>query len=245
MDIAGRLGDGYEPMFSSSGQGIAHLRSRGGGAKAVESPSLDVQWTAGGFSSWHVLPRFPFTFNAFLRQVAFERRSISRFDPAVVVSDSRLSPVLAAKSGSYPVVTILNQFMISFPPRFRSRTGRLYERIAGDALGLMWSLSDRVLMTDLPPPYTIAEATLLSADVSGVVEFVGFTAPRPVLTKDSLERAKKALGLDGRPLVFCQVSGPDLTKSSLKETLIRAADELAREYNVVVSLGDSRGSPSP
>lgn len=244
LDIADRL-DGFEPVFSSFGQGIDFLKSRGWGRTVLASPSLDLRWERGGFSSWHVLPRFPFTFNAFLRQMAFERQTIRKFDPAVVVSDSRLSPVLAAKEKSYPVVTMLNQFMVSFPPRFRRKVGRFYERIAGDVLGLLWSLSDRVLMTDLPPPYTIAESNLLGADVSGVVEFVGFTAPRPTIERTSLQRAKASLGLGRRPLVFCQISGPDETKKGFADTILRSADRLTRDYDLVVSMGLSAGSSAP
>ncbi len=245
IEISDRLGDGYERMFSSSGQGLLHLRSRGGDRAAVESPSLDVQWRGGGFSSWHVLPQFPFTFNAFLRQVAFERQSIGRFGPKVVVSDSRLSPVIAAKEWSVPVITILNQFQISFPPRFRSRTGRILERIGGDCLGLLWSLSDRILMTDLPPPYTIAEVNLLESDISGVVEFVGFTSPRREVAEEAMERAKKTLNLDRRPLVFCQISGPDPTKGGFGGIILRASEELTRDFNVVISMGYTSGSSLP
>lgn len=245
IEISERLGDGYQSLFSSSGQGLGHLRSKGRELAHVASPSLDVQWRGGGFSSWHVLPQFPFTFNAFLRQVEFERQSMRRYRPNIVVSDSRLSPVLVAKERSVPVVTILNQFQISFPPRFRSRTGRYLERIGGDCLGLLWSLSDRILMTDLPPPYTIAEVNLLESDLSGVVEFVGFTSPRREVSEAALERARRLLELDGRPLVFCQVSGPDQTKGIFTATILRAAEDLARDCNVVVSLGYSSGSSSP
>ena len=246
MDIAGRLAvDGCQSLLSTSGQGLGHARTRGNGMAAVAAPSLDVQWKGEGFSSWHVLPRFPFTFNAFLRQVAFERQSMARFDPKVIVSDSRLSPVLAAREMSYPVVTMLNQFVISFPPRFRGTTGRFLERIAGDVLGELWSLSDRVLMTDLPPPYTIAEANLLGSDLSGVVEFVGFTASRPAISQEALEKAGRLIGLDQRPLVFCQISGPDATKGRLSRILLESARELTQEFNVVVSLGYSGGSSTP
>ena len=245
LDLAGRLGAGYESRFSSSGQGIEHLRVMGLDGAAVETPSLDVEWKGGGFSSWHVLPQFPFTFDAFLRQMAFERRSIKKFDPGVVVSDSKLSPVIAAKEQSYPVVTMLNQFLISFPPRFKTGMGRFYERVAGNALGLMWSLSDRVLMTDLPPPYTIAESNLLQADVSGVVEFVGFTVSRPRPDDEKKKETVVRLGLGGRPLVFCQISGPGPTKKVFADGVLAAAGALTKDNNLVLSLGVSGGSSAP
>jgi len=247
LEISRQLPQGeYESRYSTSGQGLGFLESRGEGTRTERSPPLDVEWaTGGGFSSHTVLPHFPFMFNSFLKQLAFERRAIGRFEPEVVVSDSRLSAVLAARAESYPVVTLLNQFKVLFPPRFRGRTGRFYERIAGDALGLMWSLSDRVLVTDLPPPYTIGEENLAGSEVSRIVEFVGFTAPIVTLSEEKLLKAKNMLGLDERPLVFCHTSGPDPTKRRFTETLLKSAGEMIRRYNLVISMGYSAGSTEP
>jgi len=238
--------DEFRLRYSSSGQGFSFLRAEGMAASSGECPPLDVEWASGGgFSSNRVLPGFPFMFNNFLKQLAFERRSIRAFDPTLVVSDSRLSPLLAGWSMGYPVVTMLNQFKILFPPRFRGSMGRFYERVAGDVLGLMWSLSERVLVTDLPPPYTIGEQNLAASEVSNIVEYVGFTAPMVELSPEKVTRTKEGLGLDNRPLVFCQISGPDATKGRLAETLMKSADLITRNYNLVVSMGYAGGSPEP
>lgn len=248
LDVTERLRrDGDDFRYSCSDQALSYLIMRGLGDKVLKSPSFDVEWTdEGSFSSKDFLPRFPFMFNSFLRQVAFERESISKFDPKVVVSDSRLSPVLAARAGSYPVVTMLNQFKVSFPPRFSGKgVGRAYERFAGDVLGLLWSLSDEVLMTDLPPPYTIGEANLEGTDVSRIVKFVGFTSPESQVTEESMSRARRALELDQRPLVFFQISGPDVTKRRFAETVIQSSAVLSKRYNIVISMGYSNGSGDP
>jgi UDP-N-acetylglucosamine--N-acetylmuramyl-(pentapeptide) pyrophosphoryl-undecaprenol N-acetylglucosamine transferase len=247
LEIASRLpNDEYRFRFSSSGQAYGYLEVRGMGEQSVMCPPLDVEWAVGGgFSSHKVLPGFPFMFNSFLKQVAFERGAIRRFNPKVVVSDSRLSTVFAARSESYPVITMLNQFKVLFPPRFRGKVGKLYERIAGDALGLMWSFSDRILLTDLPPPYTIAEGNLTGSEVSKIVEFVGFTAPRLKLGEERLRKAKDGLGIDNRPLVFAQISGPEATKVRFADTLLRAAREISRSCNLVISMGRSGGSVEP
>ncbi len=238
--------DEFQLRYSSSGQGFAFLRARGLGSSSENCPPLDVEWASGGgFSSHRVLPGFPFMFNNFLKQLAFERRAIREFGPTLVVSDSRLSALLAASSMGYPVVTMLNQFKVLFPPRFRGRTGRFYERVAGDVLGLMWSLSERVLMTDLPPPYTIGEENLAGSEVSNIAEFVGFTAPIVEMPPERVRRAKEKLGLDNRPLVFCQISGPDATKGRFAETLLKSAELITRSYNLVISMGYSGGSTEP
>jgi UDP:flavonoid glycosyltransferase YjiC (YdhE family) len=248
LDISERLrAEGDEFRYSCSAQALSYLKVHDKGSEILSSPPLDVEWTEeGSFSSKDFLPHFPLMFNSFLKQVAFEAQSIAKFDPRLVVSDSRLSPVLAARMKSYPVITMLNQFKVAFPPRFRvNRMGRFYERVAGDALGLLWSLSDQVLMTDLPPPYTIGEANIEGTDLSRIVRFVGFTSPRLELGEERLSTARRLLALDSRPLVFFQISGPDATKRRFVDTVLRSTDELAARYNVVVSLGQLDGSGEP
>jgi len=237
--------DGTDFRISSFGQGLRYIASSGEAANVLECPSLDVEWSAGGFSSWHVLPRFPFMFNSFMKQLAFEGANIAKFDPDVVVSDSRLSPVFAGKMRLYPVITILNQFSVAFPPRFRTPTGRFYERVAGDVLGLMWSLSDQVMMTDLPPPYTIGETNMVGDEVASILKFVGFTSHPPQVSEGSLQKVRGMLDLDGKPLVFCQVSGPDETKEWFRETILRAAADISKVGNLVISMGHPEGSPEP
>jgi UDP-N-acetylglucosamine--N-acetylmuramyl-(pentapeptide) pyrophosphoryl-undecaprenol N-acetylglucosamine transferase len=248
LEITDRLKrDGDEFRYSCSDQALNYLMMHGEADSVLKSPSLDVEWTEeGSFSSKQFIPRFPFMFNAFLKQIAFERENIARFDPKVVVSDSRLSPILAAKAKSYPVITMLNQFKVGFPPRFSGKgVGRIYERFAGDVLGLLWSLSDEVLMTDLPPPYTIGEANLAGTDVSNIVRYVGFTSPGTRLSEERLQRARRSLDIDGRPLAFFQISGPDVTKRTFLDVVLQSADELSRSYNIVISMGYPSGSGEP
>ena len=236
----------FDVLFSSSGQGLTHFRAVGEGARTEASPPLDVEWTAdGGFASKSVLPRFPYMFNDFLRQLAFERGTMARFNPDLVISDSKLSVVLAAWSKSKPVVTMLNQFKVLFPPRFRNRSGRVYEDIAGEALGLMWSLSDKVLVTDLPPPFTIGEENLSGLSMARVIEFTGFTVPRVRVEERRVEKAKSSLGLDSRPVVLFPISGPEVTKGAFVQVVLRAGRELARRYNLVISMGVAGGSTEP
>ena len=86
-----------EILFSCSDQALEYLRPRIEiGDSIVAGPALDVEWSAdGSFSSSEFIPRFPFMFNTFLKQVQFEAENISKFDPKLVVSDSKLSPILA------------------------------------------------------------------------------------------------------------------------------------------------------
>ena len=248
LDIADRLGvTGDRIRYSCSGQGLDYIKTHRPGIDAVECPSFDVEWTEeGSFSSRNFVLHFPFMLRSFLKQVTFESESIEKFGPRVAVSDSRLSVVLAAKSKSCPVITMLNQFKVNLPPRFRGNAlGRLYERIGGDILGLMWSLSEQVLLTDLPPPYTIGEANVVGTDMSNIVRYVGFTSPSVKVSEDRVQRAREVLGSDGRPLVFFQISGPDATKKRFIETVLQSAATLSGRYKVVISMGYLGGSGEP
>jgi UDP-N-acetylglucosamine--N-acetylmuramyl-(pentapeptide) pyrophosphoryl-undecaprenol N-acetylglucosamine transferase len=248
LDIAKRLATDDEGIrFSCSGQGLRYIRTHEPRADAVECPSLDVEWTEeGSFSSKGFVVHFPLMLRSFSRQVVFEAESIAKFAPKVAVSDSRLSAVLAAKSKSFPVITMLNQFKVTLPPRYRGDAlGRVYERIAGDVLGLMWSLSEQVLLTDLPPPYTIGEANVAGTDLSRIVRYVGFTSPGLEVSEDRLQKAREVLGFDRRPLVFFQISGPDATKQRFIDIVLRSVGELSSRYKVVVSMGYLGGSGEP
>ena len=248
LDITGPLRvNGDRIRFSCSGQGLRYIKTQRPETDAIECPHLDVEWTEeGSFSSRNFVVHFPVMVRSFMKQVMFEAESIAKFDPSVAVSDSRLSAVLAAKSRSYPVITMLNQFKVTLPPRFRGGVqAQLYERIAGDVLGLLWSLSDQVLVTDLPPPYTIGEANVAGTDVSRIVRYVGFTSPGLEISEERLQKAREVLGFDRRRLVFFQISGPDATKKGFIDVALRSAATLSNRYKVVVSMGYLGGSSEP
>jgi UDP-N-acetylglucosamine--N-acetylmuramyl-(pentapeptide) pyrophosphoryl-undecaprenol N-acetylglucosamine transferase len=245
LDISGRVSYGEtELLYSSFDEGLDYLTAHG--MRTLDSPSVDVKWNSdGSLSTKDTIIRFPQGLMSFSKQVDFESKHISKFRPDVVVSDSRLSAIFAAKSRSFPVVTILNQFKVLFPPRFRGKMlSNFWERLAGDLLGLFWSLSDNVCMTDLPPPYTIGEANISATDVSNIVNYVGFTSPRIETSEEKLQKIRETLGLNKR-VVFIQISGPNASKKYFIKTALNAAGPLSKEFNIIVSLGYPGGSPEP
>lgn len=232
-------------LYSSFDEGLDFLSARG--ERVERSPAIDLRWSdAGGFASQNSFARFPIALLTFSKQLAFETNMISRFRPSVVICDSRLSGVFAGRARSYPVITILNQFKILFPPRFRgNKVSLAFEKIEGNVLGLLWTLSDEILMPDLPPPYTISEANVLGTKSASRIKYVGFMSNSFEI--DSLHRTNvtSLLSLDSRPLIFIQISGPNATKSRFTRASLEAARILSRSYNVVVSLGQPNGSEIP
>lgn len=232
-------------LYSAFDEGYDFLRKYG--EDVQYAPSVAVQWNvAGGFSGSSTILGAPRSIATFLSQVTFERDRISSFNPRVILSDSRLSAVMAGKSLFYPVVTILNQIRILFPPRFRKgKFSALLERIEADALGLLWSLSDEVLIPDLPPPFTISEANVSHIDVSNKVYYTGFMTPKLAIPDEKISKVKSSLQLDSRPVVFVQISGPNATKEAFIRPALIAASALSREYNVIVSKGFPSESTVP
>ena len=243
----------YVPRFSCSDQALEYLWSHGERRDSiVEGPALDVEWTAdGSFSSREFIPRFPFMLNTFWKQVQFEAENISKFDPKLVVSDSKLSPILSTlrlrKKPS--IITMLNQFKVTFPPRFRA--GRplssIYQRFAGDVLGLLWSSKRRGLDDSIFHLLTrIGEANVSGTGVSNVVKYVGFITPSLEFTENSLNKARQTLDINGgKPLAFFQISGPEITKKRFVNVVLGSCQNLCRRYNVVISMGRSSGSGEP
>ncbi|MHB1909112.1 MAG: glycosyltransferase [Nitrososphaerales archaeon] len=215
--------------------------------KVFYAPSVAVRWNlAGGVSGSGTLIGAPRSFATFLDQVNFERKKISRFNPRVVLSDSRLSAVIAGKSLFYPVITILNQIRILFPPRFRKGVfSSFLERLEADILGLYWSLSNEILVPDLPPPFTISEANVSRVSVSNRIHYTGFMTPKLDIPDERLAKVRSSLALDSRPIVFVQISGPNKTKDSFLGPALESSSYLARKYNVIISKGFPSGSTTP
>jgi UDP-N-acetylglucosamine--N-acetylmuramyl-(pentapeptide) pyrophosphoryl-undecaprenol N-acetylglucosamine transferase len=100
-------------------------------------------------------------------------------------------------------VVILNQVKLLLSPRLREfRIARLFEKMTGEILGVMWTTADKILVPDLPPPYTIASHNIW--DTSSMVaklEYVGFTAPKLGVSEEQINKVANGLGLNrSRPV---------------------------------------------
>jgi UDP-N-acetylglucosamine--N-acetylmuramyl-(pentapeptide) pyrophosphoryl-undecaprenol N-acetylglucosamine transferase len=235
----------FSLLYSSFDEALDYLSSVN--ANVIHAPSIDLKWNeSGGFAGRDTFVRFPLAILSFMKQVGFERNHLKHFEPNLVASDSRLSTIIAAKTIGYPVVTILNQFKILFPPRFRRNAlSRLYEGIEGSVLGILWALSDEILVPDLPPPYTIGEANVSGTGVSKRANFIGFMSPRASISNERIEKVKRILEFDSRPIVFLQISGPTLTKTQFTRVCLDSMDALYQKFNAVLSLGIPGGSIEP
>ncbi len=248
MMLAERLGDSeIDIRFSSFGEGARYILMQG--YECMTVPPVEFAWSIeGGFSVKYSISNIPLWLTNFSRQIQDEINSMIKYDPDIVVSDTRLSPLVASKILNIPSIVILNQVKLLLSPRLREfKISRIWEKMNGEFLGLLWSIADRILVPDLPPPYTIAEHNIWeTSSVMKKLEYVGFTAPKSYISEARLRKAAEHLGIDrSKPIVFIHVSGPLKTRIPIIKTSIEACKSIRPDIQYVISEGRPGGDIKP
>ncbi|HEY7110039.1 MAG TPA: glycosyltransferase [Nitrososphaeraceae archaeon] len=232
--------------FSSYGEAVPYVERNGYDCLTV--PPVEFVWSSdSGFSVKRSLAQLPMWLSNFRKQILEEIKNMSSFAPNVVVSDSRLSPIISAKILSVPSIVILNQIKLLLSPRLRQfSAARFFEKLNGEFMGLFWNKSDRMLVPDLPPPYTISEDNLWDCDTtSKKIEYVGFVVPHYVMHSNTLTKIANDVGLDrSKPIIFIHISGPKQTRLSLLSTIIESARSMT-QIQWIASEGRPDGSTNP
>ena len=246
--VADRLKqEGVDVQFSSYGEAVSYVSLRGYRCATV-SP-VEFAWSMeGGFSVKDSIANVPVWFANFSRQVNQETRNMLYFNPNVVLSDSRLSPLMAARLLKVPSIVILNQIKLLLSPRLRNLVApRIFENVVGEFLGSMWAMAERVLVPDLPPPYTLSAHNIWDiGSVSRKLEYIGFASPRPQIKQEQVVRIANMLGFDrSRPIVFIHISGPSQTRPALIKMAVDTAKRLDPKIQFVISAGNPRGKSDP
>lgn len=228
--------DGGEVTFSSSDEVVRLIESRGYACNDV--PMADVSYSdQGRFSLRETMIASPITLARAYRQIRTEVANIGRFRPQVVLSDSALSTVLAARLLRLPVFTVLNQLNLTDPSR-RGVPVRLLSAGVSAGMGKLWNLSDEVLLPDLPPPYTISERNLWGSRVRNT-RYIGFIYTSSAWANDDLS---EKLASDPRKKIFWQVSGPPKTRGPFLAKALEISSQLSDRFVSIVSAGDPAGS---
>lgn len=248
MMVAKKLqNSGVIVRFSSFGEAALYLSMQG--YECVTVPPVEFAWSIEGeFSIKYSIANIPYWFMNFSRQIANETRNIIEYNPDIIISDSRLSSLITAKFLGIPSVVILNQVKLLLSPRLQEfRIARLFEKINGEILGVMWTVADKILIPDLPPPYTIAGHNIWdTSSVLGKLEYVGFTVPKLYVTQEQISKVAQYLGLDrSKPIVFIHISGPTETRMPVIRTAIEACKSLRQEIQYIISEGRPKGDLEP
>lgn len=183
-----------------------------------------------------------------LKQVEAEIDIMKAFKPDVVVSDSRASPLIAARLLGIPHICILNQFQIIVPRRTRFlRLARLADAGTLAIIGKMWTSGKRVLIPDYPEPYTLSAGNLRIPKVyQKRVRLIGPIIPVRPDELPSQKQIRKKLGLDeSKPVIFAPISGPVKERAYFTGALRKIFEDFPEDYQIVMSLGYPNGSTEP
>lgn len=237
---------GIQFVFSSFGEAYNYIRGLGFRCNSV--PPVEFLWGKNGeFSVKNNIRKIPHWLVNLPLQINKEIKYLMEFDPRVVVSDSRLSPLIAANILEKPRVLIINQIKLLLTPRLRDfKAARLYETCNGELMGGMWNVANRILIPDLPPPFTISEETISTVkSIRNKMDYVGFITPRNKVSENNVDKTKNQLEIDSRKhTIFVHISGPKDTRLPIIKTLIQILKSQA-DLQIIVSEGKIDGSTIP
>lgn len=183
----------------------------------------------------------------FIRQLIGEVQQISAFRPDVVISDTRISTLIAAFILRKPRILILNQYSVQMPKDDRKHrctdrpmlfAAKIIWRYISAMLELAWGVSDLIVVPDLKAPYTISRYNLaIPPGIRKKVRLVGPLTPSRLRVPNGAGHPHNA-----RPLVFACVSGPATDRKYLVNKLTDILKDLPGEYELILSCGDPNGS---
>jgi len=250
---------GADVLFSTYLDGLDFARRNG--LKTVESIPISYWVRPDGSVDLRATTTrsgFSLGLRRLLRQLTREIQHIKRYEPDIVLVDTRLSSLLAARLLGRRAVLIVNQYRIrllhdkSYPTRgIVERLFLLISRLGwvffGSLISEMWGLSEKIIIPDFPPPLTISQNNLaLPKRHAGKAKFVGPIVDWRVTHDTPTEVLKRTYGFDpDQILVYAAISGPKHEREPLVKKLIPVLTNLSESFNVVVSCGDPAGNKLP
>ncbi len=243
---------GDDIMFSSYLDGLDYLRRTG--LRHFSASPISFRTREDGT----IDPKLTATQNGvtvglwkFIKQLVEEVEQIVRFKPDVVVSDTRVSTLLAGKLLGKPTCLILNQYSVQMPnypdsERFVDRLMLLFAKMiwgyASPLLGLAWGTSDVIIVPDLPPPYTISTYNLsIPSHITRKVRLMGPVSRNKNPFPNRYGNRSETSGIS----IFASVSGPATERGYLVRTLSQLLRKLPSNWTLVLSCGDPNGSSVP
>jgi len=250
LPIAKKLSEeNSEVIFSTYLEGVRYVEKEN--YPLIKAPPIGFQVKPDGSVDFRQTAINPGPFLAsftLMKQMNAEVKTIGAFRPDVVVSDSRISPLLAATVLEIPRICILNQFQMRVPRRKHYlRLARLLDSVALTIVGKMWTSGNIVLIPDFPQPYTISMGNLtIPKPYRKNIKLIGPilpTHPNDLPTKEEL-REKLKLPKD-RSVIFAPISGPTIEKAFITGILRKVLLNFPKDYEIVMSYGYPNADNKP
>jgi len=236
-------------MFSTYLEGVNYIEQER--LPLVKAPPIGFQVKPNGMVDFRQTVVNPGPFVAvymLLDQINAEIEAIEKFSPDVVVSDSRATPLLAAKLLGIPRICILNQFQVIIPRRKRFlRLAKFADYATLTIVGKIWTDGNAVLIPDFPEPYIICTGNLnIPKTYRKKVRLIGpIIETRPDELPDEEELRKKLGLISGKPVIFAPISGPLKERAFVTGALKKILLEFPEDYEIVMSLGYPNAEDKP
>lgn len=229
--------EGHIIQASSFGEGFEFLKRDGINCKKV--PEIGVSWKEdGSVSPKRTLLNLPKNIIIFIIHIVMEFISINRFKPDIIISDSRLSSIIISRIMRIKSMTILNQIKIKIPNNKNRKLISVIEIIQNRILVFMWSLSEKIIIPDLPPPYTISKHNMVKEHrIKKKLKYVGLII-RKSIDNDSLELINEMNIQREKHTIFFQISGPKKSNTEVVKKIKNNLDSISEEYNIIISEGN-------
>jgi UDP-N-acetylglucosamine--N-acetylmuramyl-(pentapeptide) pyrophosphoryl-undecaprenol N-acetylglucosamine transferase len=245
--LANRLKEfGCESRFSSFGEAKSYLNIHGYECNLI--PPVEFLWgKEGDFSVKNNITKIPRWITNVPIQINKEIKYLKRFNPNIIISDSRISSVIAGKMLNIPTILLINQIKLLLTPALRKfQIVKFFETCFGEAMGGLWNVSDRILIPDLPPPYTIAEETINSVrSTKPKLNYIGFIAPKKIISSAKVNSVADSLQIDkNKLLIFVHISGPKETRKPIILKIIEACQNIT-SIQFIISEGKANGENIP
>lgn len=179
----------------------------------------------------------------FLIQLAYELRWLDELRPSVVLSDTRASTVLAARSLGIPCIVLLNQYRVLVMSERWRRLAAVTEAVASGLIEEIWGLADVIAIADFPPPYSISKANLsLRKDDAVKSIYLGCISDVDLSRYRDQERYKEELGFDpNEPLILFHAAGPSTERERFNSLVERMLPTLS-DFHVIYTRGRANGN---
>lgn len=250
IPIAKKLSEeNSQVIFSTYLEGARYVEREG--FSLIKAPPIGFQVKPDGsvdFRQTAINPGPFFASFTVMKQVEAEVKAIGAFRPDVVVSDSRISPLLAATVLEIPRICILNQFQMRVPRRNHYlRLARLADSVTLTVVGKMWTSGNTVLIPDFPQPYTISAGNLtIPKSYRKNVKLIGPILPTRPNDLPPKEELRERLKLPKeRPVIFAPLSGPTVEKAFVTGILRKVLLNFPKDYEIVMSYGYPSADDKP
>jgi len=239
---------GNEILFSTYSDACAFVQREG--LPLRKAPPISFAVKPDGKVDFRQTTVYPGIFSTyiFLNQLRAELKFMKAFKPDFVISDSRISSILAAKLLKVPVISLLNLYRVKIPREKRFlRLARIADGGILTIIGLVWNFGEEVLIPDFPAPYTLSVNNLgIPPSRKHKVRLIGPIIPIKPTSLPSKKLIRKKLGIeDDELLVFISISGPSKEKQYLISIMKDVVKKFPSNYHIIMSLAQPNSLEGP